>query len=208
MHSAAPALPSRVAARAAGAGAPPAGRGDRAPPAPDSVRGVGHRGAHRVALFVLVAFHVLAVQHVFAIDRLGEERKTEELQYERLRAEVATLSAPESVVAAARSSAWCRRLPSTTSMLPPPLPIRRCRTVRRARSTTRTRRRRRALAPSRRPLPRPAARPPAGGRPPHARDLLVNARRVRASSTARSCAVDRARPPSPSGGSACARSSS
>jgi hypothetical protein len=52
---------------------------------------------------VLVAFHVLAVQHAFAIDRLSEERKTEELQYERLRTEVATLSAPESVVAAARA---------------------------------------------------------------------------------------------------------
>ena len=59
-------------------------------------------GLTALALFVLVAFHVLAVQHAFAIDRLGEERKTEEFKYERLRAEVATLSAPESVVAAAQ----------------------------------------------------------------------------------------------------------
>ena len=76
-----------------------------------------------LALFVLVAFHVLAVQHAFALDRLTEQRKTEELRYERLRAEVATLSAPESVVdGRASSSAWCRRRPSTTSMRPPRLP--------------------------------------------------------------------------------------
>ena len=55
-----------------------------------------------LALFVLVAFHVLAVQHAFAIDHLTEQQRTEELKYERLRAEVATLSAPESVVEAAR----------------------------------------------------------------------------------------------------------
>jgi cell division protein FtsL len=56
-----------------------------------------------VALFALVAFHVLAVQHAFELDRLDAQRKAEELRYERLRSEVATLSAPESVVDAARA---------------------------------------------------------------------------------------------------------
>jgi hypothetical protein len=56
-----------------------------------------------LALFVLVAFHVLAVQHAFSIDELSEQKRIEELQYERLRAEVATLSSPESIVAAAEA---------------------------------------------------------------------------------------------------------
>ena len=56
-----------------------------------------------VALFALVAFHVLAVQHAFELDRLDAQRNAEELRYERLRSEVATLSAPESVVDAARA---------------------------------------------------------------------------------------------------------
>jgi hypothetical protein len=55
-----------------------------------------------LALFTLVAFHVFAVQHAFSLDHLREDRAEEELRYERLRAEVASLSAPESVVAAAR----------------------------------------------------------------------------------------------------------
>jgi cell division protein FtsL len=54
-----------------------------------------------VALFVLVGFHVLAVQHSFTLDRLQAEQQTEELRYERLRAEVATLSSPEAIVSAA-----------------------------------------------------------------------------------------------------------
>jgi cell division protein FtsL len=56
-----------------------------------------------LALFVLVAFHVLAVQHAFSVDQLSEQQRTEELRYERLRAEVATLSSPESIVAAAEA---------------------------------------------------------------------------------------------------------
>jgi cell division protein FtsL len=55
-----------------------------------------------LALFVLVAFHVLAVQHSFTLDRLAEERRTEELRYERLRAEVATRSSPQAIVDAAK----------------------------------------------------------------------------------------------------------
>jgi len=54
------------------------------------------------SIFVLVAFHVLAAQHAFQLDRLARERASEELQYERLREQVATLSAPDAIVAAAQ----------------------------------------------------------------------------------------------------------
>ena len=64
-----------------------------------------------VALFVLVAFHVHAVQQSFAIDRLSEQHHAEELRYERLRAEVATLSSPPAVVDAAEK----------LGMQPPPI---------------------------------------------------------------------------------------
>jgi hypothetical protein len=53
------------------------------------------------SIFVLVGFHVVAVQHTFQLDRLARERATEELRYERLREQVATLSAPDAIVAAA-----------------------------------------------------------------------------------------------------------
>jgi hypothetical protein len=53
------------------------------------------------SVFLLVAFHVVAVQHSFALDRLARERATEERRYERLREEVATRSAPDAIVAAA-----------------------------------------------------------------------------------------------------------
>jgi cell division protein FtsL len=54
------------------------------------------------SIFVLVAFHVVAVQHTFQLDRLARERANEELRYERLREQVATLSAPDAIVAAAQ----------------------------------------------------------------------------------------------------------
>jgi hypothetical protein len=53
------------------------------------------------ATFLLVAFHVFAVQQAFAIDRLAEQRRVEEQRYERLRRDVATLSSPEAIVRAA-----------------------------------------------------------------------------------------------------------
>ena len=105
---------------------------------------------------------------------------TEELQYERLRAEVATRRRRrQSVVAAAQQLGMVPATPSTTSMLPPRAPPyddagphdEHARRHARAR-------RRRALAPSRRPLPRPTARPPAG-RDRRAHGLRVDARRVR-----------------------------
>jgi cell division protein FtsL len=54
-----------------------------------------------VALFVLVAFHVVAVQQAFSLDRLAEQREAEELRYERLRTEVAMLSSSEAIADAA-----------------------------------------------------------------------------------------------------------
>jgi cell division protein FtsL len=54
-----------------------------------------------LSLFLLVAFHVVAVQHAFELDRLAAQRADEERRYERLREQVATLSAPEAIVAAA-----------------------------------------------------------------------------------------------------------
>jgi hypothetical protein len=53
------------------------------------------------AVFLLVAFHVFAIQHAFELDRLARDRAGEERRYERLREQVATLSAPEAIVAAA-----------------------------------------------------------------------------------------------------------
>jgi cell division protein FtsL len=54
-----------------------------------------------VSLFVLVSFHVVAVQHAFELDSLSKQRNAEELRYERLREEVATLSSPQAIVEAA-----------------------------------------------------------------------------------------------------------
>lgn len=54
-----------------------------------------------LSLFALVAFHSLAVQSAFTLDRLAKERTNEQLRYERLREQVASLSAPPAVVAAA-----------------------------------------------------------------------------------------------------------
>jgi cell division protein FtsL len=56
-----------------------------------------------VSLFVLVSFHVVAVQHAFELDSLQKQRNEEELRYERLRAEVAALSSPQAVVEAAEA---------------------------------------------------------------------------------------------------------
>jgi cell division protein FtsL len=57
--------------------------------------------ASGLAVFVLVAFHVFAVQQAFAIDRLTNEQQQEQLRYERLRVEVATLSSPPAILATA-----------------------------------------------------------------------------------------------------------
>ncbi|MGQ0824061.1 MAG: hypothetical protein ACT4OX_03335 [Actinomycetota bacterium] len=53
------------------------------------------------SLFVLVSFHVLAVQHAFELDDLAAQRATEERRYERLRVEVASRSSPAAIVEAA-----------------------------------------------------------------------------------------------------------
>jgi cell division protein FtsL len=53
------------------------------------------------SLFALVAFHVFAVQSTFTLDRIAKARTNEELRNERLRAQVATLSSPASIIARA-----------------------------------------------------------------------------------------------------------
>lgn len=53
------------------------------------------------SLFALVAFHVLAVQQSFELDRLNEQRAAEARRYEQLRYEVAALSSPDAIVEAA-----------------------------------------------------------------------------------------------------------
>jgi len=55
------------------------------------------------SLFALVAFHVFAAQSAFTLDRLSKQRTNEQLRYERLREEVARLSSPASVIAAAQN---------------------------------------------------------------------------------------------------------
>jgi len=53
------------------------------------------------SLFVLVAFHALAAQMSFSLDRLDKERTNEQLRYERLRDMVARDSSAPAVIAAA-----------------------------------------------------------------------------------------------------------
>jgi len=53
------------------------------------------------SLFLLVAFHVFAAQSAFTLERLSNEQANEQLRYERLRNEVATLSSADTVIQAA-----------------------------------------------------------------------------------------------------------
>jgi len=53
------------------------------------------------SLFTLVAFHVFAAQSAFTLERLSNERRNEQLRYERLREQVAGLSSAQTVIAAA-----------------------------------------------------------------------------------------------------------
>jgi hypothetical protein len=50
------------------------------------------------SLFLMVAFQVFAAQSAFRLDHLAKVRANEELRNQRLRAQVATLSSPASVV--------------------------------------------------------------------------------------------------------------
>jgi hypothetical protein len=147
-----------------------------------------------IALFVLVSFHVLAVQHAFAIDRLSEQKHTEELRYERLRAEVATLSSPPIVDAAKRMG---MQAPQTVDYID----ARRLLLPRRAGSHVehagrRPRRGEEEPDPSHRPPPRPAgatSRPP---RPPRPTGSTRTARPPRAGRpVARAPRAKRIRPP-------------
>ena len=53
------------------------------------------------SLFLLVAFHALAAQASFSLDRLDKARTNEQLRYERLRDQVARDSSAPAVIAAA-----------------------------------------------------------------------------------------------------------
>ncbi|HTL84986.1 MAG TPA: hypothetical protein VL856_07380 [Acidimicrobiia bacterium] len=53
-------------------------------------------------VFALVAIHVFAAQSAFRLDELSKDRTNQQLRYERLREEVARLSAPEAVIDGAR----------------------------------------------------------------------------------------------------------
>ncbi len=52
------------------------------------------------SLFTLVAFHVFAAQSAFTLEKLSKEQTNEQLRYERLRNQVATLSSADAVIAA------------------------------------------------------------------------------------------------------------
>jgi hypothetical protein len=54
------------------------------------------------SLFTLVAFHVLAAQSAFTLDRVTKERNNEQLRYQRLRDEVARASSPAQVISEAQ----------------------------------------------------------------------------------------------------------
>jgi hypothetical protein len=52
------------------------------------------------SLFMLVAFHVFAAQSAFTLERLSKDRTNEQLRYQRLRQQVASLSSASVVIAA------------------------------------------------------------------------------------------------------------
>jgi hypothetical protein len=74
--------------------------------------------ASSVSLFLLVAFNVFVVQGQFELERLGDQREAEQLRYERLREEVARLSAPAAVVSAAERMGMVE--PAEVSMIEAP----------------------------------------------------------------------------------------
>jgi hypothetical protein len=53
------------------------------------------------SLFLLVAFNVMMVQGQFTLDRIANQRDTQQNEYEHLRAQVAALGAPETIVSRA-----------------------------------------------------------------------------------------------------------
>ncbi|HEX5614171.1 MAG TPA: hypothetical protein VFZ83_03355 [Acidimicrobiia bacterium] len=56
-----------------------------------------------LSLFLLVAFSVFVVNGQFTLERLERQREEEQLRYEQLRLEVATRSAPQTIVQRARA---------------------------------------------------------------------------------------------------------
>lgn len=73
-------------------------------------------------IFGAAAFHVLLVQSQFRLDRLQDTAATEQQRYERLRLEVARLSAPERIVATAAERLGMVA-PPEVAYLPAPAPF-------------------------------------------------------------------------------------
>jgi len=74
--------------------------------------------ASTVSVFLLVAFNVFVVQGQFELERLADHREVEQLRYERLREEVARLSAPAAIVSAAEQMGMVE--PAEVSMIEAP----------------------------------------------------------------------------------------
>ncbi len=202
MHSPPRPIPRGSPTRAAGAGSPSrrVARGRTRRRRPRACRRVGVRAADRDRrCSSLVSFHVLAVQHAFAIDRLTEQKHDRGAAVRAL-----TGRGRDAVVAAAIVDAAKRmgmQAPQTVDYIDACRQLLRAtprRIARRARWPTSTARRRRALTPSHRPPPRRPAgattRPPRPPRPlpPLAPRAARSNRRCTAASEARPTAARRA----------------
>jgi hypothetical protein len=77
------------------------------------------------SLFTLVAFHVFAAQSAFTLERLSKDRANEQLRYERLREQVASLSSAQNVIVASKGLGMVPgnsviELPAGATAPPPP----------------------------------------------------------------------------------------
>jgi len=79
---------------------------------------LGGAAISAASMFLLVAFHVFAVQSSFQLDKLQTELTTEQRRYGMLRDEVATRSSPETIAKAAEGLGMVR--PSQVTVLRPP----------------------------------------------------------------------------------------
>ena len=70
-------------------------------------------------IFGAAAFHVLLVQSQFRLDRLNHEAAEQQQRYENLRLEVARLSAPERIVAAAQERLGMVAPPDVSYLMAP-----------------------------------------------------------------------------------------
>jgi hypothetical protein len=78
--------------------------------------------ATAATLFLLVAFNVFMVQGQFDLEEIAEQRALEQKQYERLRARVAALASPDSVIERARAQGMVDGMSPTYISAPPAAP--------------------------------------------------------------------------------------